>query len=69
MVTQEVREGEAVKIPAEAWSSGDGEGSRLPIAGSAPSLDRIRVVGGVSGGSGEPRVECPGPPPTLYGAV
>ena len=35
----------------------------VPVAGSVPSLDRIRVwdVGGVSGGSGECRALCPGP--------
>ena len=69
MATQEIGEGEAVKILAEAWSSGDDEGCGLPVAGSAPSLDRIRVVGGVSGGSGEPHLGCPGPPPPLYDAV
>ena len=43
----------------------------LSVAGSAPSLDQIRVwdIGEVSGGSGEPRALCPSPHLPFYGAM
>ena len=65
----------AIAVLVDEAVKSDSEGAVVvaavfPVAGSAPSLDRLRLgCWWVSGGSGEPRALCPGPHLPFYGAV